>query len=201
MSPAQVLTLAMLALTWLGIAMPLALRNREESVAGQVTGFHRALSVLDPTPKAPIVTAHSTPPGRSAGTNDEHLATLRRVLLAAVAATVLSLAGAVVWQGVFVPAAAISVIGTIAYVGLLRRRKVEQDRARAVITSMRSHAGMAPRGQSRQAAPMPMAVGHRGDADWDAHAARGDEQPGRRGDVRVLSEPEIRAHDGFDVLI
>lgn len=207
MTPTQVVTLGLLAAAWLAIVFPLAMRSRRRSVSGSVNGFHNAMSVLDPEDKvAPVPVQSSQQP-------PSHVQLLRRVLFGAVTATVATVLAAVAWAGAFIPLAVVSVLGTVGFVGLLRRRKVEQDRARAVITTMREHAGL-PAGRSGhrapQRAPMPLAVGQaRGDlstpdratfdasgatvADWDA--------PGEFRDVRLVSDPHgISAHRGFDVL-
>lgn len=207
MTPTQVVTLGLLAAAWLAIVFPLAMRSRQRSVSGSVNGFHNAMSVLDPEDKvAPVPVQSSQQP-------PSHVQLLRRVLFGAVTATIATVVAAVAWAGAFIPLAVVSVLGTVGFVGLLRRRKVEQDRARAVITTMREHAGL-PAGRAGhpapRRAPMPLAVGQAGAdlstpdratfdaagptaADWDA--------PGEFRDVRVVSNTQrISAHRGFDVL-
>lgn len=221
MTPTQVLTLGLLAVAWLAVAFPLAMRSRGQSVSGSVTGFHNALSVLDPKDQVSMVSAEPHQSAQSVQSVQptavpDHLQMLRRVLVVAVAATVVAGVAAVAWQGVFIPLAAVSGGGTVGYVGLLRRRKVEQDRARAVITSMRSHAGLATHGRQRHRSDrpvaMPRAVGHDavvgrppagGHSGTARHAGNGGVHSGggQFRDVRLVTDPErISAHQGFDVL-
>lgn len=209
----------MLAVAWLAIAFPLAMRTRSESVSGSVTGFTQAMSVLDPELKASTVSAATTPPRRAGASS--HLQLLRRLLGMAVVSSVVFSLAAVAWGGVFIPLAVVSVAGTAGYVGLLRRRKVEQDRARAVITSIRDQAGLPaqPRtGRDREMLPRVVGQGTElpaGDRPgWDTeHHHLTVTSPRARvqsvatptsrfsSDVRVLAEHErIHAHHGFDVL-
>lgn len=218
MTPTQVLTLAMLAVAWLAIAFPLAMRTRSESVSGSVTGFTQAMSVLDPELKASTVSAATNSSAPTGGASS-HLQVLRRLLGMAVLSTVVFSLAALQWGGVFIPLAVVSVAGTVGYVGLLRRRKVEQDRARAVITSIRDHAGL-PAQPRRQREVLPRVVGQGPDFHVEAggasdrqrtdFAAMPSQSPsgpsstrssGFASDVRVITEHQrIQAHHGFDVL-
>lgn len=199
MTPTQVLTLGMLAVAWLAIAFPLAMRTRSESVSGSVTGFTQAMSVLDPELKASTVSAATSSTTRTGGASS-HLQVLRRLLGMAVLSTVLCSLAAWQWGGVFIPLAVVSVGGTAGYVGLLRRRKVEQDRARAVITSIRDHAGL-PAQPRRQREVLPRVVGQGPELHVDAGSAPDGHRSKFASDVRVVSESQrIQAHHGFDVL-
>lgn len=202
MTPIQVLALGGLTVGWLAIAFPLAMRTRNESVAGQVNGFHQAMAVLEPHLKGSTVSSHAMPARTPASL------LLRRTLLAAVGACAVTLSAAVAWQGAFVLLAGITTLGTVAFVGVLRRRKVERDRAAAVITSMREHAGL-PSPQAQRDV-RPRAVG--ADAWYEEPTGWYDEQyqsawrESRHdfrpsSDVRVLeSGQRLAAHAGFDVL-
>lgn len=226
MTPTQVLTLGMLAVAWLAIAFPLAMRTRSESVSGSVTGFTQAMSVLDPELKASTVSAATSSSTRTGGASS-HLQVLRRLLGLAVLSTVVFSVAAWQWGGVFIPLSVVSMVGTVGYVGVLRRRKVEQDRARAVITSIRDHAGL-PAQPRRQREALPRVVGQGRDLHVDAgsqsdrqrshfaiasgispsvvpgQSSGGSPSTGASGfasDVRVVSEHQrIQAHHGFDVL-
>jgi hypothetical protein len=229
-TPTQVMTLGLLAVAWLAIAFPLAMRTRSQSVSGSVTGFTQAMSVLDPELKASTVSAATNSPRRAGASS--HLQLLRRLLALAVGSSLVFSVAAFAWGGVFVPLAVVSMVGTVGYVGLLRRRKVEQDRARAVITSIRDQAGLPARPRearprsAREREVLPRVVGQGPDlpsddrAGWDEPAGWDDQRqrfatrsssprlqplgaaPSRfASDVRVLTDHErIRAHHGFDVL-
>lgn len=222
MTPTQVLTLGMLAVAWLAIAFPLAMRTRSESVSGSVTGFTQAMSVLDPELKASTVSAATSSSTRTGGASS-HLQVLRRLLGMAVLSTVVFSVAAWQWGGVFIPLSVVSVVGTVGYVGVLRRRKVEQDRARAVITSIRDHAGL-PAQPRRRREVLPRVVGQGPDLHVEAGSSSDRQRshiamapsvvPGQSSggspstrasdvasDVRVMSEHQrIQAHQGFDVL-
>lgn len=225
MTPTQVVTLGALAVAWLAIAFPLAMRTRSESLAGTITGFNQAMSVLEPKLKAPTVSAAS-PQFAAHREQSSTLHLLRRLFAMAVLTTLALAVAAVMWGTVFVPLFVISLVATGAYVSLLRRRKIEQDRARAVITSIRDGAHLSQ--PTRRPASLPAAVGQgtvsgdvrrggmdhrRGDAGSfrDAGSPRsevrvmGGPQRGDAGsyrsDVRVMAgQQRIQAYQGFDVL-
>ncbi len=202
MTPTQVVTLGLLAVAWLAIAFPLAMRTRSESLAGTVTGFHQAMSVLDPEMKAPTVSAASQHLATSRR-QSSNLSLLRRLFAVAVGSTLVLALAALAWGTVFVPLFVLSLVATGAFVSLLRRRKIEQDRARAVITSIRDHAELAP-APIRQRSSLPSAVGQ-GYAPRDLGSTSMDSQRGdaqaSRSDVRVLAgQQRIQAYQGFDVL-
>lgn len=202
MTPTQVVTLGLLAVAWLAIAFPLAMRTRSESLGGTITGFNQAMSVLDPELKAPTVSVAS-PHRTTQRPQSSTLSLLRRLFAVAVVSTVVLAGAATMWGGVFVPLCALSLVGTGAYVSLLRRRKIEQDRARAVITSIRDHADLAP-SRTRERATLPVAVGHtygRRDLGSSRFDEPGGDAHAYRSDVRLLAgEQRITAYHGFDVV-
>lgn len=198
MTPTQVLTLGLLAVAWLAIAIPLALRTRSESLSGSITGFNQAMSVLDPELKATTMSAatHPAPPSRGPSTQ---LQMLRRTFVFAVATTAVLGFAAFLWTSVFVPLFVVSMVGTGGYVALLRRRKVEHDRALAVITSIRDGANLPTRRGER--AVMPVAVGQTSEYVDDGYDAAVTHRSMYASDVGVTSgHQRIEAHHGFDVL-
>lgn len=198
MTPTQVVTLGLLAVGWLAIALPLAMRTRSESLSGSITGFNQAMSVLDPELKATTMAAAT----RTAPTHlgeSTHLQMLRRTLGFAVGSTVVLALAAFVWTSVFVPLFVVSLLGTAGYVALLRHRKVEQDRAQAVITSIRDGADLPM--HDRQSATMPVAVGQTSHHFDDEYDNGPDHRSMHASDVRVMpGHQRIEAHRGFDVL-
>ena len=160
-TPTQVVALAVIVVTWLAVAFPLALRTRSGSVHGSVTGFTQAMSVLSPERRETLVTT-DRPTGPIAE-DEDRLGALRRAFVGSLATLGLTFLAALAWGGVFWTLFIVVLAATGGYVAVLRRRKVEADRARAMIRSIRGARRHAARGRER----LPHAVGQLVDhGDW-----------------------------------
>lgn len=163
MTPTQVLALAMIVVTWLAIAFPLALRSRSGSVHGSVTGFTHAMSVLSPERREALVVTPQRPVRRVTAVEDR-VEALRRLFVASLVALGILFVAALVWGGVFWTLSIVALLATGGYVAVLRRRKVEADRARAMIRSIRGDHGAEARPRRHS---LPRAVGQLVDhGDW-----------------------------------
>lgn len=74
---------------------------------------------------------------RRAPSSDEQLARLRQVFLGSLAAVFATGAAAIAWQGPFWTLFVVVTLATGGFVSVLRHRKLEADRAKAVIRSIR----------------------------------------------------------------
>lgn len=158
MTTVQLLFTVGLAATWLFVVFPMVARDREASVHGSAAGFERAMSVLrqdtllrsttaeapmssrsTPDTGGPVATARPTSlrAARRTVTTDTRLARLRQFFVGSVVAVLATGVAAVAWQGVFWPVFVITTLATGGYVAVLRHRKLEADRAKAVIRSIR----------------------------------------------------------------
>lgn len=164
MTPTQVLALALIVVTWLAIAFPLALRSRSGSVHGSVTGFTHAMSVLSPERREALVVTPQRPVRRVSAVEDR-VEALRRLFIASLVALGTLFVAALAWGGVFWTLFTVALVATGGYVAVLRRRKVEADRARAMIRSIRRDHAAADARPRRH--PLPRAVGQLVDhGDW-----------------------------------
>ncbi len=159
MTPIQIMFLTGLVGAWLALVFPLAIRGRHASVHGSAAGFERAMAVLQrdsehrmttsPSVSADGVSADDRRPSRSIGriaaaravrAADDSLALLRRLFVGSLVAVAVTAAGAIAWGGVFWTIFVVATIATGGYVVVLRHRKLEADRAKAVIRSIRTDA-------------------------------------------------------------
>lgn len=151
MTPIQILFLTGMAGAWLALVFPLAIRGRHASVHGSAAGFERAMAVLQrdsehrmttttapPRPERSTASAHGTAEVRAVREADNSLALMRRLFVGSVLAVVASAAAAIAWGGVFWTIFVVATIATGGYVTVLRHRKLEADRAKAVIRSIRT---------------------------------------------------------------
>lgn len=163
MTSIQVLFTLALAATWLVVVFPMVSRDREGTVHGSAAGFERAMSVLQQdnhhvTTSAPTTprTSHHTsatevgnagPIARERPTSlraarrpissDEQLTRLRQVFVGSLVAVFLTAGAAIAWQGPFWTLFVVVTLATGGFVSVLRHRKLESDRAKAVIRSIR----------------------------------------------------------------
>lgn len=162
MTSIQVLVTLGLAATWLVVVFLMVVRDRDANVHGSAAGFERAMSVLQqdrvtiapttaPTdvgrraPEAEVANAGpiarerptSLRAARRLVSSDQQLARLRQVLAGSVVAVFLTAGAAVAWQGPFWTLFVVVTLATGGFVSVLRHRKLESDRAKAVIRSIR----------------------------------------------------------------
>lgn len=164
MTTIQLLFTVGLAATWLLVVFPMVARDRDANVHGSAAGFERAMSVLrqdtmhrSTTIDAPMVTASrstgtdqtdnvgpiassrptSLRAARRSVSSDVQLLRLRQVFVASLLGVVLTGLAAVAWQGPFWPLFVVTTLATGGFVAVLRQRKLETDRAKAVIRSIR----------------------------------------------------------------
>ncbi|MBY5161996.1 hypothetical protein [Salsipaludibacter albus] len=154
MSPIQIMFLTGLAGAWLALVFPLAVRGRHASVHGSAAGFERAMAVLQRDSEHPMTTSSAASHhdrrsaasiGRAAAARavraaDDSLATMRRLFVGSLVAVLASAGAAIAWGGVFWTIFVVATIATGGYVIVLRHRKLEADRAKAVIRSIRTDA-------------------------------------------------------------
>lgn len=77
---------------------------------------------------------------RRAPSSDEQLTRLRQVFIGSLGAVFLTAAAAIAWQGPFWTLFVVVTLATGGFVSVLRHRKLEADRAKAVIRSIRRDA-------------------------------------------------------------
>lgn len=164
MTSIQVLFTLGLAATWLVVVFPMVVRDRDATVHGSAAGFERAMSVLQQdthhvtttTAPAPTVADSSVQPAEVANagpiarerptslraarrpiSSDEQLSRLRQVFVGSLVAVFLTAGAAIAWQGPFWTLFVVVTLATGGFVSVLRHRKLESDRAKAVIRSIR----------------------------------------------------------------
>lgn len=162
MTTIQLLFTVGLAATWLFIVFPMVARDRDGSVHGSAAGFERAMSVLredslhrsatteapmrrsaarvdDTANVGPVATSRPTSlrAARRQVSTDAQLDRLRQLFVGSLAAVIVTAIAAVAWQGPFWPIFVVTTLATGGFVALLRHRKLEADRAKAVIRSIR----------------------------------------------------------------
>ncbi len=163
MTSIQLLFTLGLAATWLVVVFPMVVRDREGTVHGSAAGFERAMSVLQQdthhvTTTAPPPTdarrgtpdsevANAGPIARERPTSlraarrpissDLQLARLRQVFVVSLVAVFVTAGAAIAWQGPFWTLFVVVTLATGGFVSVLRHRKLESDRAKAVIRSIR----------------------------------------------------------------
>jgi hypothetical protein len=167
MTTIQLLFTAGLAATWLLVVFPMLSRDREAGVHGSAAGFERAMSSLrnddvqrSVTAQAPPSSSNGSRPSASRDatgnigpvaaarptsmraarrqvSSDLQLHRLRQLFVVSLLAVVATGIAAVAWQGPFWPIFVITTLATGGFVTVLRHRKLEADRAKAVIRSIR----------------------------------------------------------------
>lgn len=155
MTPIQILFMTGLVGAWLALVFPLAIRGRHASVHGSAAGFERAMAVLQRDSEHPMTMTTSTATAdrqsragairrgaadRADRAADDSLALLRQLFAGSLLAVVASAGAAIAWGGVFWTIFVVATIATGGYVTVLRHRKLEADRAKAVIRSIRTDA-------------------------------------------------------------
>lgn len=174
MSPIQIMFLTGLAGAWLALVFPLAVRGRHASVHGSAAGFERAMAVLQRDSEHPMTTSSAASHhdrrsaasiGRAAAARavraaDDSLATMRRLFVGSLVAVLASAGAAIAWGGVFWTIFVVATIATGGFVIVLRHRKLEADRAKAVIRSIRTDArAFVGRDQPHLFESLPQVVG------------------------------------------
>lgn len=148
---------------WLLLVFPLVVRDRDATVHGSAAGFERAMSVLrqDDVHRSTVLAPQEErttpgvdnggPVGRARPTSlraasrgpisaNVRLNRLRLAFAVSLVAVVATATAAVVWQGPFWTLFVIVTLLTGGFVAILRHRKLEADRAKAVIRSIRRDA-------------------------------------------------------------
>lgn len=157
MTPIQILFLTALVGAWLALVFPLAIRGRHASVHGSAAGFERAMAVLQrdsertsmtqmTTTTAPEVPQRDHAPQavrrhvavRAVRAAEDSLVLMRQLFVGSLLVVVASAGAAIAWGGVFWTIFVVATIATGGYVTVLRHRKLEADRAKAVIRSIRT---------------------------------------------------------------
>lgn len=146
--------LVLLTLVWAVLLIPSALRSRRASPHATVGGFERAMNVLRATPRATagrqlLVPDDAGrivgPPHHESGSlrsdtmttrEDPLIARRRRNFYRASIATLVTLVAAVVLGGWAWPVFALVAAGTVSYVAILRRLKLQRDEARRVVREL-----------------------------------------------------------------
>ncbi|MEX0869130.1 MAG: hypothetical protein WD011_05600 [Nitriliruptoraceae bacterium] len=132
------IALLVLALAWVYVLVPPAVRSWQTSPQATVGGFERAMRLLgsgggrDDRP--------ASPEPSSVRRREDPVIVLRRTrFVRLLVLTGVMLAGAIVLGGLAWVLFALALIATIAYVVVLRRLKVQRDEARDVVRELHLH--------------------------------------------------------------